>query len=75
MMEGTLLESFSLFNKKLMLGVAGSDFELGHLSETPRAQASTLHTDHAHTARENLNRARLISHTLEGLSDGFQAGI
>ena len=78
-MEGTLLESFVLFSKKLIFGVADSDLELdlefGHFSETPRAQASTLQTDHAHTARENLNCARLISHILEGLSDGLQAGI
>jgi hypothetical protein len=74
-MEGTLLESFFLFSKKLMFGVADSDLELGHPSETRRAQTSTLQTDHAHTTRENLNRARLISHILEGVSDGLQAGI
>jgi hypothetical protein len=74
-MEGTLLESFFLFSKKLMFGVADSDLELGRPSETRRAQASTLQTDHAHTAREILNRARLISHILEDLSDGLQAGI
>jgi hypothetical protein len=38
-MEGTLLESFVLFSKILIFGVADSDLELdlelGHLSKTP----------------------------------------
>jgi len=55
-----------------MFVVADSDPELGNLNETPPVQASTLQTNSAHSARENLNRARLISHTLELLVDNLQ---
>ena len=68
-MEGTLLESFVLFSKKLIFGVADSDLELDLLRQaTPPPRTTTLDHDFAHTRTEDLNRLRFISDTFKVFS-------